>query len=90
MKKQDYKDHYDEHVGMERAMHDKDAKYRNEVSHPKQPKMADDGYMYSAKDYKGDAMDIAYGAAGKQGCEADHKKIMAQMYPPYSGNEGEY
>jgi hypothetical protein len=90
MKKQNYKDHKDEHVGMEKAMHDGNAHYRNEVSKPKQPKMAGDGYMYSAKDFKGQAMDTAYGQGGKKGCESDHKKIMAQMAPGYSDNEGHY
>jgi hypothetical protein len=65
--------------------------YRNEVSEPKQPKMYDEEYMASSKDFKSQAMDTAYGAAGMKGCEADNKKIMAQFnhsYGDYESNSG--
>jgi hypothetical protein len=92
MKKQNYTDHKDEHIGMEKAYHHSSRDvYRNETSHPKQPKMSDDERMASAKDFKGQAMEIAYGAAGKKGCESDVRKIKAQFnhsYGDYESNSG--
>lgn len=55
------------------------AHYENEVE---KPKVAPRGHQMSGmgcEDYKGQAMDIAYGQAGKGGCKSDMKKINSQM-----------
>ena len=46
------------------------------------PKVAPKGHMMhglGADDFKKEAMDIAYGQAGMEGCRSDSKKIMSQM-----------
>lgn len=55
------------------------ATYENEVEKPSVPA---DGHMMSGMgcaDFKGEAMDQAYGQAGDKGCMADSKKVMSQM-----------
>lgn len=63
--------------------------YRNEVEKPEQPAQ---GHMLpgmGTKDFKGEAMDIAYGQASKKGCDADNKKINSQMKDyHWDGNSG--
>lgn len=68
------------------------AMYRNEVEEPQVPK---DGMMLKGSgchDMKGEAMDIAYGQAGMEGCRSDEKKIHAQFkdyhWDGESGNTG--
>jgi len=41
--------------------------------------MGHGGNDYGCSDYKGDAMDIAYGQAGEQGCKSDGSKIVGQF-----------
>jgi hypothetical protein len=66
--------------------------YRNEVEEPTLPM---EGHMergMGCDEFKGEAMDIAFGQAGVQGCKSDRKKIMGQMkhyhWDGESGNSG--
>jgi hypothetical protein len=65
-----------EHMGMSeksgRGM------YRNEMEHPHVPMQGMPERGHGAEDFKGMAMDIAYGQAGKAGCMADEKRMRAQ------------
>jgi hypothetical protein len=54
-------------------------KYENEVD---KPAVAAHGHQeggMGCHEFKGQAMDIAYGQAGKAGCGSDNKKVMSQM-----------
>lgn len=54
-------------------------RYENEVE---KPKVASHGHQESGMgchEFKGQAMDIAYGQAGMGGCKSDNGKIMGQM-----------
>lgn len=57
--------------------------YRNEVEMPEQAPVGHLKRAMGADEFKGQAMEISYGQAGKSGCASDHKKIMSQMmhYP---------
>lgn len=58
--------------------------YENEVEKPKAAKSGGRPKNdYGCMDYKGDAMDQAYGQAGKKGVEADMRKIKAQHFHAY-------
>ncbi len=57
----------------------KKASYKNEVEEPKMPKHGHQMGGMGLGDFKGEAMDIAYGQAGEAGCKADSKKISSQM-----------
>jgi hypothetical protein len=68
------------------------ANYRNEVEEPMLPQ---EGHMergMGCHEFKGEAMDIAYGQAGTAGCKSDNKKIMSQWknyhWDGESGNSG--
>lgn len=55
------------------------AGYKNEVE---EPRVASHGHQESGMgchEFKGEAMDIAYGQAGMGGCKSDSKKINSQM-----------
>lgn len=64
--------------------------YKNEEEKPSIPMQGKKAHMESVKDFKGQAMDIAYGQAGKKGCEADYKKIMSQMHHGYNESNSGY
>lgn len=49
------------------------------VEKPRMPKKGKNEPMTSLDDFKGDAMDTAYGQAGKSGCSSDMKKIHSQF-----------
>lgn len=68
------KEHMD--TGGKRPGH---AMYRNEVEEPSVPAHGKRSMEAGLMDAKGEAMDIAYGQAGKSGCMADEKKIHAQF-----------
>ncbi len=53
--------------------------YEHEVEKPSVPAHGKNEPMMSLNDFKGDAMDTAYGQAGKAGCKADEKKIHGQF-----------
>lgn len=53
--------------------------YRNEVEKPEQSPQGEMIPGLGAKDYKAEAMDIAYGQAGMAGCSSDASKIESQM-----------
>ena len=53
--------------------------YKNEVDKPEIPGVRANEPMKNASDFKGEAMDTAYGQAGHAGCKADEKKIHAQF-----------
>ena len=57
----------------------KHASYKNEVEEPKVPAHGRQEGGMGLGDFKGEAMDIAYGQAGMKGCKADSKKISSQM-----------
>lgn len=65
--------------------------YKNEVDKPKEASKGAMPHMESAKDFKSQAMDTAYGAASMKGCESDNKKIHSQFnhsYGDYGSNSG--
>jgi len=66
--------HMDGHMG-----HSGHAMYENEVEKPHVPKSRKNEPMENCEDYKGEAMDTAYGQAGKHGCASDEKKIHSQF-----------
>ena len=49
------------------------------VDMPKIPKHGHQEKGMGVEEFKGQAMDIAYGQAGVQGCKSDSKKISSQM-----------
>lgn len=53
--------------------------YENEVDKPSVPKVRKNEPMESCDDFKDEAMDTAFGQAGKGGVASDHKKISSQM-----------
>ena len=53
--------------------------YENEMERPKVPKGGHQEKGMGCHEFKGEAMDIAYGQAGEGGCKSDSKKIMGQM-----------
>ena len=55
------------------------AMYENEVDKPSVPPMGKNEPMMNLHDFKGEAMDTAYGQAGEAGCKADQKKINSQF-----------
>lgn len=55
------------------------AHYEHETDAPKMPKGGRQESGMGCHDFKGEAMDIAYGQSGKNGCKADYKKIEGQM-----------
>lgn len=66
--------------------------YENEVEKPMVPKAPMMEKGMGCHEFKGQAMDIAYGQAGKKGCESDYKKLSAQAFPtmPDSANDSGY
>lgn len=60
--------------------------YRNEVEKPEQAPVGHMERGMGCEEFKGQAMDIAYGQSGKKGCASDYKKIMGQMMH-YSSQE---
>jgi hypothetical protein len=54
-------------------------KYEHETDKPAQPKGGHAESGMGCHEFKGQAMEIAYGQAGKEGCGADYKKIESQM-----------
>lgn len=52
--------------------------YKNEMDHPHIPAQGYPEHGHGAEDFKGMAMDIAYGQAGKAGCLADDKRLREQ------------
>lgn len=76
----------------ESAMHEHQtrggkADYRNEVEEPKLPKMGHMEKGMGMHDFKGEAYQIAYGQAGKEGCKSDMQKINSQMKNYHWGAE---
>jgi hypothetical protein len=66
--------HPSHHLARERAAHSEhmtDMPSNHHMGHP----MSGMG----CHEFKGEAMDIAYGQAGKAGCKSDSGKIMSQM-----------
>lgn len=61
------------HMGKSHGM------YEHEVEKPSVPSSRKNEPMENLHDFKSDAMDTAYGQAGKGGCKADEKKIHSQM-----------
>jgi len=53
--------------------------YEHEVEKPSVPPMGKNEPMMNLHDFKGDAMDTAYGQAGEAGCKSDEKKINSQF-----------
>ena len=59
-------------------------KMRHQVDMPSEPKQGGKAQnLVDADDFKGQAMDGAYGQAGKSGCASDQKKIKAQFHRSY-------
>ena len=69
--------HPDGHMGHKMAR--SHGLYEHEVEKPHVPSSRKNEPMEALDDFKGDAMDTAYGQAGEAGCKADHKKIHGQM-----------
>lgn len=69
------------HMAHERSMgeHQGHMMYRNEVEKPRQNPQGHLENSMGASDFKGQAMDIAYGQAGMRGCESDGSKIVSQF-----------
>lgn len=53
--------------------------YKNEVDKPAVPGVHANEPMEPCMDFKGEAMDTAYGQSGKHGLMSDEKKIHAQF-----------
>ena len=53
--------------------------YKNETDHPRQNPQGHPEHGHGAEDFKGQAMDIAYGQAGKVGMDADDARLRAQF-----------
>lgn len=62
--------------------------YKHEVDKPSEPAKGRVESGMGCDDYKGQAMDQAFGQAGKSGCAADMKKIRAQ-FMNYSWSDSE-
>lgn len=64
-------------------------RYEHETDHPKQAKGGHMQKGMGCDDFKSNAMNIAYGQAGKSGCKSDQAKISSQMkhYGWESGSE---
>jgi len=60
--------------------------YRNEVEKPEQAAVGHLKRAMGCDEFKGQAMDISYGQAGKKGCSSDQRKIQSQMMH-YSSEE---
>lgn len=60
------------------SMHKGHGLYKHETEHPHVPMQGHPEHGHGAEDFKGMAMDIAYGQAGKAGCMADEKRMRAQ------------
>lgn len=58
--------------------HSEHGMYKNETDHPAQNMQGHPEHGHGAEDFKGMAMDIAYGQAGKAGMNADDKRLRAQ------------
>lgn len=92
MKKHDmmHADHGD-HMAHLRAEHDRHmGLYRHETEHPHQNPQ---GHMLagmSAEDFKGEAMDTAYGQASEHGVKSDMGKIHAQFHHCYDDSNSGY
>lgn len=54
-------------------------RYEHEMDEPKVPKHGHQESGMGCADFKGQAMDIAYGQAGSGGCKSDTKKMDSQM-----------
>lgn len=65
-------------MDMRHSSHEK-MPYEHEVDMPHIPRKGKNEPMMSLHDYKGEAMDTAYGQAGEDGCKADEKKIHSQF-----------
>lgn len=63
----------------EGSMHKASSPYEHEVEKPHIPSHGKNEPMMNAADFKGDAMDTAYGQAGEAGCRSDEKKIHSQF-----------
>jgi hypothetical protein len=63
----------------ESHMHHSSSPYEHETERPHIPMKGKNEHMMSVDDFKGDAMDTAYGQAGEAGCHADMKKIHSQF-----------
>lgn len=86
MKHQNMRDRLDEGEGMVRHAMDGNrghksgaGLYRNEVEEPMVPKQGNKLPGMGCQEMKGEAMDIAYGQAGMEGCRSDEKKIKEQF-----------
>jgi len=55
------------------------AHYEHEMDKPKVSKKGHPEHGMGVSEFKGQAMDIAYGQAGMGGCKSDSKKINGQM-----------
>lgn len=53
--------------------------YKNEVEEPKVAPVGHLEQSMGCSDFKGEAMDIAYGQAGQAGCKSDGSKIISQF-----------
>jgi len=60
-------------------MKEKGVHYEHEVEKPSPPAQGHMMKGWGLDDFKSSAMDIAYGQAGKAGCESDQKKIHSQF-----------
>lgn len=55
------------------------ATYENEVEKPSVPSSGSMPSGMGCADFKGEAMDQAYGQSGDAGCKSDDRKISSQM-----------
>ena len=74
---------HSKHHGHHKMMHDGKHSdghglYKNETEHPHQNPQGHPEHGHGAEDFKGMAMDIAYGQSGKAGMMADDKRLRAQ------------
>jgi hypothetical protein len=74
-----------EHSGMHHSKHSMHkghksghGMYENETEHPHVPMQGKPERGHGAEEFKGMAMDIAYGQAGKAGCMADERRMREQ------------
>lgn len=72
--KHHHMDHHSGHKGHESGHH----MYENEVDKPHVPKHGHQEPGMGCHDFKGEAMNIAYGQAGEEGCRSDYKKVSSQ------------
>lgn len=64
--------------------------YMNEVEMPSVPMHGHQEAGMGCHDFKGEAMNIAYGQAGESGCASDSKKIEGQMKHYHWEGSSEY